>query len=125
MKLPVIIQHHTRGYVVHIPDDEFKEMLSKAKHVDRNQLLEEIAKRQATEMKKEGYEIPERWRKPVKKYSGWVYGIESQLTASAEGDTIEEVLSKLKSIATGMTRGLFSDAKRDWPMPFTVHEIEI
>lgn len=126
MKLPVIIQHHPLGYVVNVPDDEFQEMLAKAKHVDRNKFLDELAKIQGKEMKKEGGKIPERWRKPVKKYSGFVYGVEAVGKLSAEADTEEELLQLLKAKAIEICRGfILKNAKRDWPQMYKITEIEV
>lgn len=125
MKLPVIIQHHPEGYICSIPQEELNEMMKNAKHIDKDGFMNSAFLKATEEIKKsEG--IPERWRKPVKKYSGTVYGIESHLTISAEADTEEELLYMLKRKATEMTRGFFkSEAEREWPQPFKIAEIEI
>lgn len=122
MKLPVIIQHHPLGYTVEIPKEEFLKGLENAKHVSREDIISEIAKRNSDEVKKSG-DIPERWRKPCKLYSGFVYGLD--VTIGAEGDSIEEVLQLLQRKTTEAVRGFTKSAERDWYTGVTIHEIEI
>lgn len=124
MKLPVVIQHHPLGYVCEIPDEDWEKMSENAKPI--SDFHERTLKKIAIEMKKEAGEIPEKWRKPVKAYSGFVYGVyQGNGSISAEADTVEELLEILKSRATEMERGFAASAHKDWPTNFSIAEIEI
>jgi len=123
MKLPVIIQHHPDGYVCEIPQEDWDEMKKNSTPISRDELFDRIANK-AKESISDG--IPEKWRKPVKKYSGMVYGVYGGLgTISGEADSIPELLKQLTKKATEMERGLDASASKDWPSVYSIEHIEI
>jgi hypothetical protein len=82
MKFPIIIQKHESGYVIDIPE------IGDGKPFD----FEKIAAGFVDG--KHGKEIPERWKRPCKLYSGFIYGIHPVIAGQA--DTVEELREILK-----------------------------
>jgi hypothetical protein len=124
MKLAVVIQHHPDGYVIKNPTDFFDRIktgkrLTKEEFEQRIEEGKETGKRITREE-----QVPESWKHPCKKYSGFVCGLEVDITISAEADTEEELLAILKAKTIERSYA-FEKAKNDWPQVYKIVEIEI
>lgn len=115
MELPVIIQEFPEGYVVEIPESELALLLEQSSPMSKEEAFS-FVQRSAKQL---NYDIPEHWKKPVKRYKGFIAGVDVHV--AAEGDDIVEVMGKLVEEAKGLSELLKTKAKQDWSAPNIIH----